>query len=71
MDDDWGYIEGKGYVARKRKPTVQSARGNVAPSGSNDTVKPHAEVYGSPVQAILTKVFGTVPRNRLKEAGLE
>jgi hypothetical protein len=65
-DEPGSYVPGKGYVPRKKKeltpqpPDIQRTRSPMVVSGS-----------GNPLQEIISNIFGTVPRNKLKEAGLE
>ena len=62
------YVEGQGYVAGKRKPVVPAASTDVAPVSTPPST---GEIIGKPIQDVLYRLFGTVPRNRLKESGLE
>jgi hypothetical protein len=64
-EDEGTYVPGKGYVPRKKKvinPQSYNTRERspmVVTAGTN------------PIQDIIGRVFRTVPRNKLKEAGLE
>jgi hypothetical protein len=62
------YIPGKGFVAGKKKNVPPVPDAEQVPSRTPLTVN---EGPGDGIQKILTKVFGTVPRNKLKEAGIE
>ncbi len=65
-DEPGSYVPGKGYVPRKKKELIpqtseiERTRSSMVVNGSEN-----------PLQEIITKIFGTVPRNKLKEAGLE
>ena len=61
------YVPGRGYVPFK-DPVKRKVP--PAPEPASEPNKVRAGT-GNPIQDILTKVFGTVPRNRLKEAGLD
>lgn len=71
MADEFGsYIEGRGYIPGKsKKKAVEEVREAVARPPM--TPRPIEEVIGEGVQTVLTKVFNTVPRNKLKESGLD
>jgi len=66
-DEEMSYIQGKGYVGRKKKLKPAAP----APDPYQGTAPAGMDTTASPLQSVLTKVFGTVPRNKLKEAGLE
>lgn len=73
-EDEFGsYIEGQGYVPGKRKKRIPETpaapeRSQMKPS---EGFRDNQEMMGAGIQRVLTKVFNTVPRNRLKEAGLD
>ena len=65
------YVPGQGYVSNRGKRLAADAAKAPAPkTDEKQPAKPLAAT-GNPIQEVLTKVFGTVPRNKLKEAGLD
>lgn len=74
MADEFGtYVDGRGYVTKRKKilsPSTESVeRSPMSPA--ENALRDKAEVLGEGVQQILTRVFNTVPRNKLKESGLD